>query len=127
MNQKKVIHQNEITDFIPRVGDIHMIDFPDNGEFCLNGIHPGVIYRKVGSNYRVVPITENKDNLHWCEYPVEKGRCGMYKDSKLKLDQIGPVSKEKIKRKLGTADREIIGAISKYLVLEAEGLRKRAA
>jgi mRNA-degrading endonuclease toxin of MazEF toxin-antitoxin module len=121
------MNERNIMNFIPKIGDIHMIDLPDSGEYCLHGLHPGVIYNKVGSNYRVVPITENKDNLHWCEYPIEKGRCGMYKDSKLKLDQMRPVSKEKIKSRLGSADIDIIEAISKYLILEAENLKRKAA
>ena len=117
----------EITDFIPEIGDICLIELPENGKYCLHGLHPGVIYNRVGSNFNVVPITNKKDKLHWCEYPIEKGRCSLNKNSKLKLDQMRPISIEKVKHKIGTADNEIIKAISRYLILEAKNLEKRAA
>lgn len=119
--------KKRISNFIPKVGQIYMIDLQIIGKYCLHGLHPCVIYNMVGSNYNVVPISENKGNLHWCEYPIELGRCGMYKNSKLKLDQMRPISKEKIKYQIGTADNDIIDAISNYLILQASNLKKQVA
>ena len=77
--------------------------------------------------YKVVPITSNKKKLYWCEYPIEKGRGNIDKDSKFKFDQIARVSREKILYKIGIADKGMLNALSKYLKIEANSIDRLAA
>lgn len=121
----RIMKINVINNFCPRVGDICPIDLPKCGENCLFGLHLCVVYRRYGSNYMVVPITSNRKDLHFCEYPIDRGRCGMYKNSKLKLDQIRPVSMELITRRVRhKADEGIMKAIGDFYLLEAQNIYK---
>ena len=99
----------------PAIYDIALVNLPYQGEFSLYGPHPCVIYNRIGCNFRIVPITNYKEKLYWCEYPLEKGRCNLNKRSKLKLDQEKNVSIEQIICKIGIADNEIKKAIKEYL------------
>lgn len=110
--------------YIPEIFDITEVDLPYQGKNCLYGSRPCVIYDKIGSNYRIVPIKNNNGKLHWCEYPIEKGRCNLRKNSKLKLDQEKNVSIEQIKFKIGKADNDIKKAISNYFKTIANKIDK---
>ena len=123
----KEIEQGRIIDFIPNFGDICLVQLHPVGKYCLKGNHYCVIYDKVGPIFNVVPITKNQGKLYHCEYPIQKGRCGLYKNSKLKLDQIQAVSEEQIIDKLSRADKGILSAIGKYLITEANKIYKKIA
>ncbi|WAC11236.1 type II toxin-antitoxin system PemK/MazF family toxin [Dyadobacter pollutisoli] len=104
-----------------KIGDICLVKLPKCGKYCLHGLHKCVICGRSGSNYVVAPISSNRKELKLCEYPVEAGRCGMAWDSKIKLDQIRPVSAELVlKRDQNRADEGMLKAISNYLKKEAE-------
>lgn len=111
--------------YIPQIFDIVEVNLPYQGENCLYGNRPCVIYDKIGSNYRIVPIKNDNGKLYWCEYPIAKGRCNLKKSSKLKLDQEKNVSIEQILFKIGEADRDIIEFISNYFIKVASKISNR--
>lgn len=109
--------------YIPSIYDVAWVNLPFQGEFSLHGYHPCVIYEKIGSNYRIVPISSCKGNIQWCEYPLEEGRCNLKKKSKLKLDQDKNVSIEQIKYKIGIADNNIRIIIKDFLINRANNIQ----
>lgn len=102
---------------MPKTGEIWMVELPNNNGFCLNGFHRCIVIKKFGSTVQVVPISENRNNIHYGELPIDKGKYGLTKDSKIKMAQYTTVTIENFKCRKGRVDREILKSI-KYFILE---------
>lgn len=125
--EKKKVNIDNIKKENPEVGDIWMVELQPSGNYCLHGNHFCVILDKIGSNYRIAPITINKNNIHIGEFSLPKGKFGLYKDSKLVLHQIRPISIETLKYKFNKVDNETLRVIAKYLIHQGRGIFPHAA
>ncbi len=99
--------QNNKTDFSPNRGDIYYADFGQQLDVITNGIHPCVIFKKIGNIAQVIPITSFRGILHWSEKILQVGETELPNESILKAGEIRPIGLDKIQRKkLGKLSRE---------------------
>lgn len=100
------------------LGNIYIIDLPKDNGCCLSGKHHCVIIKQFGSTVQVVPISTNRNNLHYGELPIDVGKLKKCKKLKLKIGQLTTVSVEKIEKYIGKIDRQTLMSIKNFIQLE---------
>ncbi|MFN4285172.1 MAG: type II toxin-antitoxin system PemK/MazF family toxin [Lacibacter sp.] len=111
----------------PKLGEIWLVNLPMNNGYCLNGRHPCFVVRKFGNTVQVIPISENKNNIHFAEIPIDRGKCNLIKNSKLKMCQYTSVTIENFIHIIGKADRQTIEKIENFILHNIVNFIKRAA
>lgn len=97
-------------------GDIWFANFGnDDNSRRLKGVHPCFVINKVGDTVIVVPISENKNNIHWSEVAIPAGEGNLKKDSKLKVAQISALDTNYLISKKGIASKKTISNVLKQL------------
>lgn len=100
----------------PKLGEIWMVDLPQNNGFCLHGLHMCIVVKKFGSTVQVIPISRNRNNIHYGEIPIDKGKCRLSENSKIKMCQYTTVTIEKFKYVKGKADKEVLKQIRDFIL-----------
>lgn len=111
----------------PKLGEVWLVNFPFNNGFCLKGKHPCLVIRKFGKTVQVIPISENKNNIHFAEIPIDRGKCNLTKNSKLKMCQYTSVSIENFIHKIGKAEKEILEKIENFILQDILNFIKKIA
>jgi hypothetical protein len=100
------------------LGDEYIIDLPKNNGCCLSGKHHCVIIKRFGSTIQVVPISTNRDNLHYGELPIDVGKDNQCRKLKLKVGQLTTVSIDRVDKYIGRVNKEILRTIKDFIQLE---------
>ncbi len=100
----------------PKLGEIWMVDLPKNNGFCLHGLHRCIVIKKFGSTVQIVPISENRNNIHYAEIPIDRGKCNLTKNSKIKMCQYTTITIENFKYIKGKADKETLNKIRNFIL-----------
>lgn len=100
----------------PKLGEIWLVDLPQNNGFCLHGLHRCVVIKKFGSTVQVVPISGNRNNIHYGDIPIDRGKCNLTKESKIKMCQYTTVTIENFKSIKGKADKTILKKIKDFIL-----------
>lgn len=101
-----------------RLGDLYIIDLPKQNGCCLEGLHHCVIIKRFGSTVQVVPISTNRNNLHYGEIPIDVGEANKSKKLKLKVGQLTSVSVDRIIKYIGKTDKKTLTAIKDFIEKE---------
>lgn len=100
----------------PKTGEVWLVDLPKNNGYCLKGKHPCLVIRKFGNTVQLIPISENKNNLHFAEIPIDRGKCNLIKNSKIKMCQYTSVTIEKFIHRIGKADKETLDKVKDFIL-----------
>jgi mRNA-degrading endonuclease toxin of MazEF toxin-antitoxin module len=100
----------------PRTGEVWLVDLPKNNGYCLSGRHPCLVIRKFGNTVQVIPISENKNNVHFAEIPIDRGKCNLIKHSKIKMCQYTSVTIENFIHIIGKADKETLNKVRNFIL-----------
>jgi hypothetical protein len=96
------------------LGEEYIIDLPKDNGCCLSGKHHCIVIKRFGSTVQVVPISKDRDNIHYGELPIDVGEKSRQKKLKIKVGQLTTVSIEYI----GRVNKEILKAIKDFIQLE---------
>jgi mRNA-degrading endonuclease toxin of MazEF toxin-antitoxin module len=111
----------------PKLGEIWMVDLPKNNGFCLHGPHRCIVIKRFGSTVQIVPISENRNNIHYAEIPIDRGKCNLKKDSKIKMCQYTSATIENFKNIKGKADRATLKKIRDFILEDIVNFIDQAA
>lgn len=100
------------------LGEEYIIDLPKDNGCCLSGKHHCVVIKRFGSTVQVVPISTDRDNIHYGELPIDVGEKSRQKKLKLKVGQLTTVSIDRIDKYIGRVNKEILKAIKDFIQLE---------
>lgn len=100
------------------LGDEYIIDLPKQNGACLSGRHHCIIIKRFGSTVQVVPISTNRNNLHYGELPIDVGEIKKDRRLKLKVGQLTSVSIENIETYIGKVNSSILKAIKDFIKAE---------
>ncbi len=100
------------------LGEEYIVDLPKNNGCCLSGKHHCVIIKQFGSTVQVVPISTNRNNLHYGDLPFDVPEKNKDKKLKLKIGQLTTVSIDRIKKYKGRVDKSILKTIKDFIQLE---------
>lgn len=100
------------------LGDEYIIDLPPDNGYCLSGKHHCVIIKQFGSTVQVVPISTNRNNIHYGELPIDVGEGNKCKKLKLKIGQLTTVSIDRIDKYIGRVNKKILRDIKDFIQLE---------
>lgn len=100
----------------PKTGEVWLVDLPKNNGYCLSDKHPCLVIRKFGNTVQLVPISENKNNIHFAEIPIDRGKCNLKKNSKIKMCQYTSVTIENFIHRIGEADKETLNKIKDFIL-----------
>lgn len=109
-------HFMETNIIYPKTGEVWLVDLPKNNGYCLSGKHPCLVVRKFGNTVQIIPISENKNNLHFAEIPIDRGKCNLNKHSKIKICQYTSVTIENFIHRIGNADKEILKKVVDFIL-----------
>lgn len=101
----------------PRTGEVWLVDLPNNNGYCLQGKHPCLVIRQFGSTVQLIPISGSKNNIHFADIPIDRGKCNLKKDSKIKMCQYTTVTIEKFIHRIGNADNEILNKVRNFILV----------
>jgi mRNA-degrading endonuclease toxin of MazEF toxin-antitoxin module len=108
------LNKNEIY-----LGHTYIVDLPKNNGYCLSGLHHCVVIKRIGSTAIVVPISTNRNNIHYGEIAIENETNFITdKKYKLKVGQITSVSTDKIIRYIRQENKENIRNIENFIQKE---------
>ena len=100
------------------LGQEYIIDLPKQKGACLSGRHHCIIIKQFSSTVQVVPISTNRNNLHYGELPIDVGKINKDRNLKLKVGQLTSVGIENIETYIGKANRDILKAIKDFIKKE---------
>ncbi|TAD82339.1 MAG: type II toxin-antitoxin system PemK/MazF family toxin [Bacteroidetes bacterium] len=78
-------------------GEIWLVNLPKNIGFPLHGPHRCIVNKKFGSTVQIVPISENRNNTLYAKIPIDRSKCNLRKDSKIKVCQYTSATIENFK------------------------------
>lgn len=100
------------------LGEEYIIDLPKDNGCCLSGKHHCVIIKRFGSTVQVVPISTNRDNIHYGELLIDIEKNDQCKKLKIKVGQLTTVSIDRIGKYIGRVNIEILRIIKDFIQLE---------
>lgn len=100
----------------PKTGEVWLVDLPKNNGYCLKGKHPCLVIRRFGNTVQLIPISENKNNIHFAEIPIDRGKCNLNKHSKIKMCQYTSITIENFIHRIGKADKETLKKVKDFIL-----------
>lgn len=111
----------------PILGEVWLVAFPINDGYCLKGKHPCIVIRRFGNTVQVIPISENKGNIHFADIPIDRGKCNLAKNSKLKMCQYTSVTIENFIHRIGKADKETLEKVENFILQDIVNYIRKVA